>query len=511
MCVVTGFVTGTGNPYNLNIFLQLLCLGTVTHYFFGARRRANLQCSAATLAAAVCGFVVVNAHTLIHWMQHGHNPAAIPRTYREAERYALRPLELMLPPDTERFGWLSKLGKHYSTLTVPHENHSAYLGIIGAMALAWLAVWAYRRVISTRRHPGRVSALAPQVLWVLLYGIVAGGNCALAFMGILYFRGGNRFSIFIAAIALFFLVSRMSLLARGWDRRWSYLAATVIAVVGLLDQLPAPDRGATEAVRQKLESDREFAAALESKLPRGAMVYQFPEIGFPEGHPVYHMGEYDFIRPYLFTGSLRFSYGFNDGRPREQWQHDMGELLAAERLSLLEAYGFSGAFINRKAFADNGEEVLRVWAALGRTNVIEDRAREQACILLYPSPTPRMPPFDRYALVVMKSGWIGFETMWHTSAGYATAYFVNEGEDGRYYAVSALIGSETGHSVEMSINGENAGSVVLQPGEVKTVDIGHVRAKRGHNEIIFRADKNESGGTVAFGVANLKAMIMPGP
>jgi hypothetical protein len=345
----------------------------------------------------------------------------------------------------------------------------------------------------------------------LLYAVVAGGNCLLAFLGILYFRGGNRFSIFILAIALFFLVSRMSSLARGWNRKWSCVAAALVAAVGLLDQLPAPDPASTDAVRNKLQSDREFGSALESKLPPGAMIYQFPEIGFPEGHPVHHMGEYEFIRPYLFTKSLRFSFGFNDGRPREQWQHDMGELLAAQRLSLLESYGFSAAFINRKAFPDDGEEVLRLWASLGRTNVIEDAARDQACILLDPSPTPRLPPFDRYALVVMKRGWIGFETMWHTSAGYSTAYFLNEGKDGGNFAISALIGSDTGHHVEMFINGAKAWSIVLQPGEVRTVDISPVRAKHGRNEIIFKADKNESGGTVAFGVANLKAMVMPGP
>jgi len=36
--------------------------------------------------------------------------------------------------------------------------------------------------------------------------------------GLMYFRGSNRYSIFILAIALFFLVSRMSRLVRGWNR-----------------------------------------------------------------------------------------------------------------------------------------------------------------------------------------------------------------------------------------------------------------------------------------------------
>src|SRR6185436_7732647 len=92
MCVLTGLIIGTANPYNLNMFLQLLVLGLVAHYFFGKRRRANLVCGAATACAAMVGFLAVNFHTLLYWMLHGWNLAPVPRTYSEAELYPLQPL-----------------------------------------------------------------------------------------------------------------------------------------------------------------------------------------------------------------------------------------------------------------------------------------------------------------------------------------------------------------------------------------------------------------------------------
>ena len=55
---------------------------------------------------------------------------------------------------------------------------------------------------------------------------------------------------------------------------------------------------------------------------KGALLqFDPPYEGF--GYPVNGMGEYELIRPYLFTRTLRFSHGFNSGRPREMWQHEL--------------------------------------------------------------------------------------------------------------------------------------------------------------------------------------------
>ncbi len=543
LCVGSGFLMGTGNPYNLNMFLQFLCLSIAGHWLFGPRTRANLICGGATFVAAIAGFLAVNLHTLVYWLVHGWNPAPVPRTYAEAEFYALRPLELILPPDVHRFAALSAIGKYYSLQQpINHENHSPYLGIVGAAALIWLLVEAWGKVLGRRgtsagflrcersllpppaknepgegrgRGPlsrlraGRLTAHALQSLWVLLYAVVAGGNCLLALAGIVYFRGGNRFSIFIGAICLFFLVSRMSFIAARWKPVWSFAAAGAVALLGILDQLPKPDPVSTETVQKAIASEEQFARELESRLPRGGMVFQFPAIGFPEGHPVNAMGEYELIRPYLFTRTLRFSFGFNSGRPREIWQHDLGTLTAPQTIEELERYGFSGLFINRKAFTDGAQRLLTDFWALGKTNVIEDANHEQVCFVLNPSPTPEVPHSEDYALVVFKSGWQNYETIWHTtSKPEATAYFVNEGNDDRAFQGFFVVATAAPGHVGIIVNGAEAGSVELNGKEARNVTF-RVKAKHGRNKLVFKTDAPaavQRGGyfPITFMIGNLK-------
>src|SRR4051812_23910248 len=204
-----------------------------------------------------------------------------------------------------------------------------------------------------------------------------------------------------------------------------------------------------------LGSEERFAREMESKLPRGGMVFQFPAIGFPEGHPVNSMGEYELIRPYLFTKSLRFSFGFNAGRPREMWQQEIATVSADLAIQKLESYGFSGLFINRKAFTDGAQKMLNDFYALGKTNIIQDATGEQVCIALNPSATPEMPRSEDYALVVFKRGWNNYETIWHISGEKeATAYFVNEGKEGEVFQGKFLLASVSPRRVIVSVNGK---------------------------------------------------------
>jgi len=238
------------------------------------------------------------------------------------------------------------------------------------------------------------------------------------------------------------------------------------------------------------------------------MVFQFPAIGFPEGHPVNGMGEYELIRPYLFTRTLRFSFGFNSGRPREIWQHELGTLTAAQTIEELERFGFSGLFINRKAFPDGAQRLLTDFVALGKTNVFQDANQEQVCFVLNPSPTPDVPHSEDYALVVFKQGWQNYETVWHsTSEPEATAYFVNEGKD-RAFQGFFLVGTAAPGHVGVMVNGTEAGSVELNGSEAKNV-MFRVTAKHGRNEIVFKSDAPAAvrrGGyfPITFMIGNLK-------
>jgi phosphoglycerol transferase len=145
------------------------------------------------------------------------------------------------------------------------------------------------------------------------------------------------------------------------------------------------------------------------------MVFELPVVDYPETPPVVHMGDYELFRPFLHSKFLRFSYGSDKGRPREQWQKDAVQWGPSHLVTLLEKYGFSAVLINRKGYEDRGMSILDGFRAAGRTNVLVDSG-DFICVALQPALRPVLPP-------EFASGWYGLEGTaeenWHWSSGDA--------------------------------------------------------------------------------------------
>ena len=165
--------------------------------------------------------------------------------------------------------FLSDFSRKYATTAwVRGEMFSPYLGLVAIGALVWMTVEFILRMLNLRKVPRRFSLHVPQCLWVILYAAIGGGNCLLGLFGLQYFRGSNRYSIWISAICLLFLVSRMSRIVRRWNKAASYALAMGVAALGLLDQLPLPpSKAETQALAKQVENDRAFCRKLEEKLP----------------------------------------------------------------------------------------------------------------------------------------------------------------------------------------------------------------------------------------------------
>ena len=391
-CLSVGLVIGVGNPYTLFLFLQLLGWGVVAQWL-GPRSRENLRVGLGTMAVAVAAFFIVESHV---WLFAPDTAAASPlvRNYGSTERYALKPLELFLPPASHRWEALAFFGNRYVRWSEwrTGEAFAPYLGMVGIAAFGWLA-WATLQAILRRR---RIPGVALPAGWVLVFASVGGlTNIVAFFTGLVVFRATNRFSIFLSAAVLLFLVSRIS---RWWGQRpaqWqrlSGLAAVLVLCFGLADQMPrAPGLEKQEQIAARVATDRALGELLEGKLPAGAMVFQLPVMMFPEGGPRGQLGDYEHFRPYLATSSLRFSYGTLKGRSRGRWQRDAENLSTEELVQRLERYGFSALYLNKKGFADRGEKLLAELAAMGRTQMIEGRQGDQVAVMLQPHPEPKLP------------------------------------------------------------------------------------------------------------------------
>jgi phosphoglycerol transferase len=498
LCAGTAFLLGMGNPYNLSMWLQLLCLGLGLRFLL-RRRKGDLAVGAVLLAPAALAFLTVNANNLYYRMLHGENQAAIERPYKWLEVYGLKPLELILPPAHHRVAWLGDFGRNYFTEAwIKGEMFSPYLGIVGAIGLAWLTIEFGLRVLNLRRTPRRLPSYAPLCLWIVLYGAIGGVNCFLGLMfGLSYFRGSNRYSLFILAIVLFFVVSRMSRLARRWNRSVSYAVAAVVAVIGLLDQLPSKSPKATQEVAKAVQNDQRFCQALEAALPSGAMIFQMPLMNFIDGEPIHKMMSYEHIRPYLWTKHLRFSFGSVQGRTREKWQQDIPSLPVEQSVKELERYGFAGLYINRKAFEDGGERVLKELEKAGRSRRIEDEAREQVCLMLNPSPNPDLPHSDMAAQIALTSRWtlgpytvpnVGIRPALWACNPTSSLYFVSEQPEPAFFRMIGKVGVASARQVDIEYGGEVIWKWQFAPGECKTLDL-RLLARPGRNYVYFRTDR----------------------
>lgn len=388
ICLFAAVALGTSNPYNLLFWLQLMGWAVVWQWF-GLRRRANLQIGLVAIAVAVIAFAAVSAES---WL-YIDNPDAVPllaRNYGGTEIYALKPVEMFIPPPFHHWDWLAFFGHRYGRWSAWRgEVFLPYLGLAGIVGFVWLLVLTIRRLAARRALPGQSLSIA----WILAYATIGGVTNLLAlFAGFQVFRATNRAAIFISAIVLFFLVGRLSRLSLNWPAWLRIGAAGALAAIGVFEQLPKPDPAQdVAALASAVRADAEFGRALESTLPEGAMVFQLPVLGFPEVQPPHQLGDYEHFRPYLATNHLRFSYGTPKLRSRSRWQRELENATVPELVRRLELHGFAALHLNRRGYADGGEKILHELAKFGYERRLEVPASNQVVVLLHPEASPAPP------------------------------------------------------------------------------------------------------------------------
>jgi uncharacterized membrane protein YhaH (DUF805 family) len=520
ICLVTAFLMSLGTPYNLNMFLQLLCFSILVQ-FLTRKRKANLRVGFYCIGAAIFGFVIINAHTLVNDFLHGKNSMALARNYFEAELYALKPIEFIIPPVKHNLQMLADIGAKYQmSAFIKGEMFSAYLGIIAFSGFVWMFAELFVLIVRRKFAAKGLPPHGLQIVWIMAYAIIGGVNCLISLAGFQLFRATNRYSIFISLLCLMFGVSRLSRLNRPWLLNFKLPLAGVLLLIGLTDQLPRPPAfEEKDTIKQMTASDKEFSARLEEKLPPGGMVFELPVMVFPESPSLRGVQGYQMLRPYVNSRNLRFSYGAIRGRPREDWQWDVEKLPAPQMISQLEGYGFAAVYLNRKCYADQGEDLLKQFAAAGRNQFIEDSLHGQVCVLLNPSAHPTLPHMDDRALLRFGGGWAvknqtpGDNRQWESTdnrqwaGGDASVSFFSEESRPTPYTVSCGIGSVSARRVSIHMKGRQVWSGEIPAGAAVQATF-MVDAAWRYNTLVFKTDeppaRSGEGVPLAFTVINLE-------
>lgn len=513
ICLITSLVMGMSFPYTLFMFLQFLGFAVLFQWIF-TKRKENWQIGLACIGVAMVAFFAIHLNTLAYGWIHGKNTDGMHRHYMECEINCLKPMEMVVPPFNHRWDLFSRIGHYYqSQAAVKGEIFSPYLGIIGMIALVWIAI---EMIVAIMRPKDgrRVPAHALQIIWVFAFATLGGINCLLGLDGIMFFRSSNRYSIVVSTIVLMFLIVRLSRFSLRWTRGISIAAAFAVTVFALTDQLPIPAQPAeTERVRALVQNDKKFDEEMQAKLPAGGMVFEMPAQVFPEALPMGQLLSYELLMPYCNTTNLRFSFGSVRGRTREDWQFEVEKMPGPEMVSTLQRYGFSAIYINLKGYSqEQAQDLVKKFSDAGCPVVCQDDMHYQVCFGLHPSATPELPHTDARADIVMKNGWVIHErtplenVQW--SDGDASLKFFNDQKNATPYTLTCAVASVSPRRVSILMKGRELWSGEVPAGKAEPVRIT-LDAWPRYNDIEFKTDQpavqaSENGPLLAIGVMNLQ-------
>jgi phosphoglycerol transferase len=316
------------------------------------RAGALLACVAIAVAANLSPSVAFR-------VSRGPNPDAVVRGAWEAEVYGLKVTQLLLPMTGHRSALLAGLKQRYNLPCTPlvNENDSASLGAVGALGLVLLLLVVFLRRHATGSPAFR--ALSLLTLAAVLLGTVGGLGSFLSLLVAPYIRAYNRVSVYIAFFALLGLaltINRAAALCAGSVPRRGLLLGSLLLLLaaGLYDQtspLFVPDYAHW---RTEFGHDRSFVARLEASLPAGAPIFQLPYLPYPESPVLYGIKDYDPLRLYLHSASLRWSYGSMKGRSADDWHRAVAGMSVSRQLDRLVLAGFQGVTVDRAGYADRG-------------------------------------------------------------------------------------------------------------------------------------------------------------
>ncbi len=400
-----GLWLGFGNPYFV-FFAGCIAFGT---FGLGGLRRVPWR-RLAPLATLVGAMAV--AVLLAHWAFVAAKLAGAPGTdqfdrgYTGAELYALKPLDLVIPPADHRSRLFRDVGQVYSAFSaLKGEFFYNYLGLVGLLGLGLLAFGGLRAVVGRdrrRRMPDAVHG----VIWCGLIGTVGGGTAALALLGVDWFRASNRIGVFFSLWALLYLCGALHRATRDRGRGFTLMAALALGTAGWFEQTPWADFARTRAgIAAKLEEDRGAAATLERSLGAHGRVFQLPFVPFPEAGFTAMLRDYEHFRPFLASTTLRFSYGALRGGEQSDWGVATARLPAAALVDRLQTTGFSALWVDRRGYADGAAPLLAALRDLGLPEIATPRA-EVVVFRLTPK-LPATPPSVADARIV---------TLWNPQA-----------------------------------------------------------------------------------------------
>jgi phosphoglycerol transferase len=385
--VLLGIIVGSAGVYYAMFTVLMIVIAAVAAILLpvadGRRQTWRSLRTPAALVALICAVLAVNlSPSVIYNRMHGIPKGVTDRLPFESDLYALNLTRMLLPLDSHRIDAVAEFAARYERnsplikLTLEPPESIGFAAAIGYLLLLFgVPVALIRSALGGSRAPPWATRLAPASLFATTFTLIAVGGGLSAFIA--YFvspqwRAWNRVSILLAflgllalAIAIDALVARINSPSRRAVCRLVVLPA--LLVVGVMDQTNdtfiLPKGGVRESI---FAADQQFAAKVQGALPQGSEVYQLPYVAYPEPSPSPPgLGTYDNAIPYVQTKGLKWSWGGVRGRPAD-YPAALQGLPVEVLLPSVAAAGFDGLWVDRAAYKDSADAIIRAAVRLTR-------------------------------------------------------------------------------------------------------------------------------------------------
>ncbi len=358
-CALQGF------NYIYYSFFAVILIGIAAAISFdkaAGYRQLALPFLAALVVIASTAINLIPAFTSIS--ANGKAPEMSYKTPAEAEHYGAKIRKMILPHQDNAIrplAWYAQKDKA-ANFPIENENETVRLGLFGAIGLLLIFSIALRQLVGMR-VVDELSILSALSIAIVLIITIGGFGAVINVLTVPDIRAYNRFSVFLSffAIGAFGLwIQKIRLASDQFRRRLMHGIFFGLAVFSLYDQLLDRERLVSRQKEDTVRAvdERMVVERLEAKLPKGASVLQLPFTGYPLNLKSNKMEYYDHGRPYLWSKDLHWSWPSFTLRHRA-WQAVMEKKHGSDLIQGAILSGFQAIWIDRFAYADNGEQLIK--------------------------------------------------------------------------------------------------------------------------------------------------------
>lgn len=336
----------------------LFCVAALYNVLKKSGKKNIFMCFLGIFSIAA-GVLLASIPNFVYIIQNGKNAESVYRLSSEIAVYALRISQLILPITGHRIPVLAKIKDKYNAAFTVNENDSASLGLIFTIGFIILCIILMVDDKKNKRNE-MLKKLAVLNICMIFYAS-AGGCIEIQAIVFKLIRCSNRISVFIAfvcCIAIGYVAEGISERAGLQRKEWKRIALALFMIgLGIWDQTKVSYVD-SEQILAQMENEEEFIQGIEELEEENTMIFQLPNVVYPEQGMKERMGDYSHFIGYLYSDTLKWSYGAMKGREGSRLLEEISSKDTAEMIHSMKEAGFGGIYIDRWGYKE--EEIVRL-------------------------------------------------------------------------------------------------------------------------------------------------------